>query len=60
MTHNHQEVRRYHWLIRYYRAQLRFELRVLTARPGPEEERPMAVTAQPSLADLDLTDLDRW
>ena len=31
MTHNHQEVRRYHWLIRYYRAQLRFELRVLTA-----------------------------
>ncbi|TDO51530.1 hypothetical protein EV643_103269 [Kribbella sp. VKM Ac-2527] len=31
MTHNHEEVRRHHWLIRYYRAQLRFELRVLTA-----------------------------
>jgi hypothetical protein len=31
MTHNHHEVRRHHWLIRYYRAQLRFELRVLTA-----------------------------
>jgi hypothetical protein len=31
MTHNHQQVRRHHWLIRYYRAQLRFELRVLTA-----------------------------
>jgi hypothetical protein len=31
MTHNHHEVRRHHWLVRYYRAQLRFELRVLTA-----------------------------
>ncbi|MEV0283489.1 hypothetical protein AB0H36_05145 [Kribbella sp. NPDC050820] len=31
MTHNHHEVPRHHWLIRYYRAQLRFELRVLTA-----------------------------
>ncbi len=31
MTHNHPAVRRHHWLIRYYRAQLKFELRVLTA-----------------------------
>jgi hypothetical protein len=31
MTQNHPAVRRHHWLIRYYRAQLKFELRVLTA-----------------------------
>ncbi|TCC52124.1 hypothetical protein E0H73_40005 [Kribbella pittospori] len=31
MTHNHPDVPRHHWLIRYYRAQLKFELRVLTA-----------------------------
>jgi hypothetical protein len=31
MTHNHHDVPRHHRLIRYYRAQLRFELRVLTA-----------------------------
>lgn len=31
MTHNHSEVPRHHWLIRYYRAQLRFQLHVFTA-----------------------------
>jgi hypothetical protein len=31
MTHNHPDVPRHHWLIRYYRAQLKFELHVLTA-----------------------------
>jgi len=31
MTHKHHEVPRHHWLIRYYRAQVRFELRILTA-----------------------------
>ncbi|MGY4769789.1 hypothetical protein ACXC9Q_22955 (plasmid) [Kribbella sp. CWNU-51] len=31
MTQNHQDVRRHHWLIRYYRAQLKVGLRVLTA-----------------------------
>ncbi|MFG1626196.1 hypothetical protein [Kribbella sp. NPDC049227] len=31
MTHNQYDVPRHHWLIRYYRAQLKFELRVLTA-----------------------------
>ncbi|MGW6278447.1 hypothetical protein [Kribbella sp. NPDC055071] len=31
MTHNYTVVPRHHWLVRYYRAQLRFYLRVLTA-----------------------------
>ncbi|GAB2647066.1 hypothetical protein [Kribbella swartbergensis] len=31
MTQNRHEVPRHHWLVRYYRAQLKFELRVLTA-----------------------------
>jgi hypothetical protein len=31
MTQIHHEVHRRHWLVRYYRAQLRFYLRVLTA-----------------------------
>jgi hypothetical protein len=31
MTHNYPVVPRHHWLVRYYRAQLRFYLRVLTA-----------------------------
>src|SRR5262245_57668029 len=31
MTHNQHDVPRRHWLIRYYRAQLWFQLRLLTA-----------------------------
>ena len=31
MTHKHSEVPRHHWLIRYYRAQLGFQLHVFTA-----------------------------
>ncbi len=31
MTHNHTGVPRHNWLVRYYRAQLRFNLHVLTA-----------------------------
>ncbi|WP_432877462.1 hypothetical protein ACQPYH_28770 [Kribbella sp. CA-245084] len=43
MTHYHHEVPRRHWLIRYYRAQLRISLRVLAAlRIVP---RPIAAAA---------------
>jgi hypothetical protein len=31
MTHNYHEVPRHHWLVRYYRAQLRLALRVFSA-----------------------------
>ena len=31
MTHNYHEAPRHHWLVRYYRAQLRFTLHVLSA-----------------------------